>query len=136
MGVSLQGCLCPRVSVQGGGGSVQEGCLCPDGSLPRSVFVQRVSVQGCLCPGVSLSSDVSVQAGLYPGVSLQGRPPPSMITCGHYASYWNAFLFILMQFWVACPIWEILDPPLKVIWLTSHARPKFTVFKMYCLDLL
>ena len=63
MGVSLRGCLCPRVSVRGGGE------LCPRGmSLSRWVFAQErlcaeglcpsgVSVQECLCPGVCLSPD-------------------------------------------------------------------------------
>ena len=66
MGVSLRGCLCLGVSVRGGG-------FCPGGmslsrgSLPRGVFVQRVSVQV-----VSLSRQVSVQGSL-----SRGDPPVS-----------------------------------------------------------
>ena len=68
---------------------------------------------GCLCLGVSLSGGVSVQGGLCRGgVSVHGgslsrgslsvgplsggisvRETPRTVTCGRYASYWNAFLF-------------------------------------------
>ena len=87
------------------------------GSLSRGVFVQgslskRVSVQGGLCPGVS------IQAGLCPGGSVSEgglcagwwvflcrggsvRETPQTVTCGWYASYWNAFLLYTL---LACHI--------------------------------
>ena len=72
-GISVGGGLCPGR----GGVSVQEGgCLCPGrGSLSRK--------GGGLCPG---------RGRLCPGGSLSGRPPGT-VTCGRYASFWNAFLF-------------------------------------------
>ena len=48
--------------------------------------------------GVSLQRVVSVQRGLCqegvlcPGGSLSGNPIYRTVTCGRYASYWNAFL--------------------------------------------
>ena len=73
-----------------------QGDLCPMGSLSKGV-----SVQGDLCWGVSVQG-VSVQGGLFPGcLSVQGglclggslsTETPCMVTCGWYASYWNAFL--------------------------------------------
>ena len=71
-GVSVQGVFPGRWSLSRGG-SVQGG-LCPGG----------------LFPGGSLSKGVSVQRGVCPGGSLSGRPP--YVSCGRYASYWNAFL--------------------------------------------
>ena len=69
------------------------------------VMFSQVSVcpQGGLCPG----GGVPVQGGLCLGRSLSGRPlsggslsrgdlcqaDPRTVTCGRYASYWNAFLF-------------------------------------------
>ena len=74
-------CLCPR-GVSG---------LCPGGSGGLS---PGVSVQGGFCPGGSLQG-VSVQGGLsrgsLSGGSLLGKPP-STVTSGQYASYWNKFL--------------------------------------------
>ena len=69
MGVSVQGSLCPVVSLSKGG-------LCPGGLCPRGLCLGSlssglclgVSVQGSLCPVVSLS-----KGGLCPrGVSVQG----------------------------------------------------------------
>ena len=78
--MSVQGSLCPWVSVLGG--------LCPGRGLCPGV----VSVQGGLCPG-GLCLE-----GICPGVftpgDLSGRPLPTATpsdTCGRYASYWNAF---------------------------------------------
>ena len=70
----------------GVGISVQRGSL-----SRRRVSIRGVSIQGGylskggICPG-----GFSVQEG-----SLSGRPPPHMVTCGQYASYWNAFLLYL-----------------------------------------
>ena len=57
-------------------------------SVRGGISVQGVSVRvGCLRPGESLSGwGVSVQGGLCQG------DPPVRVTCGRYASYWNAFL--------------------------------------------
>ena len=71
--------------------------------LFTGVYVQRgISVHwGRLCPGlVSLSEGVSVWGvSVYReifvhGASLSGRLPRT-VTCGRYASYWNAFLFAI-----------------------------------------
>ena len=76
--------LCPGgVSVQGGQGSLSEGGLCPWGLCPRGV-----PVQGGLCPERgSLSRESLSMGGLCQG-------DPHMVTCGQYASYWNAFLLM------------------------------------------
>ena len=93
-----RGGLCPgggslsrgRVSVQGKGFCL--GDLCPGGVFVQRgslssgrIYVQgRVSVQGeGLCPGWGLS----------PAGSLSGTPHRT-VTCGRYASYWNAFLYL------------------------------------------
>ena len=84
-GVSVQGCLCPTWG------------LCQGGSLSRGISVQGVSVKGVSFQGVSvqgrsLSRGINVQ-----GVSIQGisvrETPAHTVTCGRYASYWNAFLW-------------------------------------------
>ena len=85
-GVSVQGGLCPGVSVKGV--SVQGG-LCPEGSLSGG-SLSRGLYQGDLCPGGLSSRGVSVQGGFCLGTSL-GRPPESEMSV--YSSYWNAFLF-------------------------------------------
>ena len=66
--------------------------------------------EGYVFTGVSLSTGW----GLYPGGGsltggslsrggfLLGRPPPRTVTCGRYASYWNAFLFISANSSVTC----------------------------------
>ena len=85
-GVSVQGGLClgsfGGVSVQG------DLCLCR-GSLSRGIYVQA---GGSLPRGVSLQEEVSVQGG-----SLSGRPP-STVTRGRYASYWNVFVLFIISF--------------------------------------
>ena len=104
-GVSVKGALCP-------GGLCQRGSL-SRGSLSKRLSVQGVSVKGALCPGGlcqrgSLSRGSLSRrdlcpgglcpGGLCPGLSVQGgslsRRSPSMVTCGCYASYWNAFLLL------------------------------------------
>ena len=94
-------------------------CLSTWGSLFRGGFCPGGLYPGGLCPGGPLSRGVSIQGkGLYPGegslsrerVSVQGkglcpgegslsrgvsvRETPHTVTCGWYASYWNAFLFL------------------------------------------
>ena len=62
--------------------------------LFRGISVQGIFVRGILVMGIS------VQGDLCPGrVSVQGshrvtdtRPPRRTVTCGRYASYWNALL--------------------------------------------
>ena len=89
------GSLSSVVSVQGRGLCLREGSLSKGG----------VSVRGGLCPGGpggSLSrGEVSVQGrGLCPGEGSLSRggvsvsETPRTVTCGWYASYWNAFLLI------------------------------------------
>ena len=80
------GALCPMDGLCSGGslsgGSLLED-LCPGGLCP-----------GGLCPGGSLSRGVSVL-----GVSVLGglcHGDPRMVTSGWYASYWNAFVLIIM----------------------------------------
>ena len=78
------------------------GDLCPGGSLSKGSLSREVSVQGISVQGVSIQGacvqGVSVQGGLSGGV-CQGEPPgqrpPCTMTRGPYASYWNAFLFVL-----------------------------------------
>ena len=63
------------------------------------LFTGAVSVQG----GGSLSGGVSV------------RETPRMVMCGQYASYWNAFLFLL------CKITSTISTPvLDVVLLLSR----------------
>ena len=79
-GVSVQGGLRPLVFVQRN--------LYPGGSLSREGGLYlRGLCPGGLCPGGSLSRGVSVW-----GVSV--RETPHMVR-GRYASYWNAFLFVI-----------------------------------------
>ena len=74
-GVSLQGGLCPGVSVQG------------------------VFVQGGLCPGVFLSRGVSVWGVSVQGVSVR-ETLHRTVTCGWYTSYRNASSLLLpMKLW-------------------------------------
>ena len=63
--------------------SMSRGSLSGEGSLSRGLCPGWVSVQGVSCPVTS-----SVQ-----GVSVREDPLPSTVTCGQYASHWNAFLF-------------------------------------------
>ena len=71
-------------------------------SVPGPMFLLGVSVQGAYVLGVSVQG-VSVQVGLRPGgvlvqrVSLRDLPdrPLCTVKSGRYASYWNAFLFLL-----------------------------------------
>ena len=106
-GVSVQG-----VSVQGG---LCSGGLCPGGlclggvvsvrgwwSLSRGFLSKGVSVQGGLCSGglcpggLCLGGVVSVRGGWsLPRGSLSGRASRT-VTCGWYASCWNAFLYWLL----------------------------------------
>ena len=65
------------------------------GSLSRVVSIQGGGLcLGGLCPGGSLSRGVSVQ-GDCQGDPPDRAPPPHTVTSGRYASYWNAFLFII-----------------------------------------
>ena len=85
----------------------------PEGSPSRGVSVWGVSVWGSLSRG-SLSRRASVQGGLCLGVSVQGRSlskgvsvwgslsrevsvteTPRTVMSGRYASYSNAFLFLM-----------------------------------------
>ena len=96
MGVSVHGGLCPWGSLSRGvsvqGVSVyRDGDLCPGGSLSRWSLSMGVSIHGG-----SLSRRVSVQDGgdlCSRGVSV--RETPFIVKCGEYASYWNAFLFLV-----------------------------------------
>ena len=45
---------------------------------------------------ILFTGGVSVKGGLCPGGLCQGEPPPT-VTCGKNASYWNAFLFSLLN---------------------------------------
>ena len=76
-GISVQGSLCLEGLCPGGSLS---GVLCP-GGLSGRIPVWGVSVQGVCVRGASL----------FRGVSVMETP----VTCGRYASYWNAFLFLL-----------------------------------------
>ena len=53
----------------------------------NSIFAASVNLTdnatGDLCPGGLCPGGVSVQGGLFQG-------PPPTVTCGRYASYWNA----------------------------------------------
>ena len=102
----------PGVSIQGGsvwGVSVKrdlcpEGGLCPGGSLSRGSLSGGFCLGG-LCLGVSVWG-VSVWGSLSRGglclrVSLSGRAsvmetPLRTVTRGRYASYWNAFLYVII----------------------------------------
>ena len=79
-------------------------CCCrryrPQTKFVKSIFSQCLSVHGGgggLCPGGfqpgGCPGGVSVQESLSRG-SLSGRPPRT-VTCGQYASYWNAFLLLI-----------------------------------------
>ena len=109
-GVSVQEDLCP-------GGSLSMGGLCPGGFLSRGVSVQEGLCRGGLCPrGLcprGLCLGISVRGDLCPERSLSGRPPCT-VTCGRYASYWNAFLFSLnfvaaqSEYWILYEaIWKL-----------------------------
>ena len=83
-------CFYRCLSVQGG---LCLWSLCLGGLCPGGLY-WGVSVQGSLS-GESVSRWVSVQGGVCLGCLCQGDPSPaSTVTCGRYASYWNAFLFI------------------------------------------
>ena len=100
MGLCPQGCLCSGGLCAGGlclvGVSVQ-GVYVQGGSLSRLVSVQGGLCLGGLCPGDLCpqgdlcAGRVSVQGG----GSLSGRPP-CMVKSGRYASYWNAFLLLIL----------------------------------------
>ena len=56
---------------------------------------------GGLCPGVGVGSLSGGGGSLSRGALCQGDPPPPTetprtVTCGRYASYWNAFLISLI----------------------------------------
>ena len=84
--------------------------LPPAGSCGKVMFL-HLSVShsvhgGVLCPsmhhrshdwgGRSLSGGGSVQGRVsVQGGSWSGRPPPCTVSRGRYASYWNAFLFVM-----------------------------------------
>ena len=74
--------------------SVQGGSLSRVVSIQGGVSVWGVSVQGGLCPGGSLSRG-SLSRGVCQGDPPDRAPPPHTVTSGRYASYWNAFLFII-----------------------------------------
>ena len=62
-----QGGLCLGISVQG--------CLCPGVSLSRGSLSRRVSFQGSLCPGgVSVWGRSLSRGGICPGGSVRGPP--------------------------------------------------------------
>ena len=74
--------------------------------LPPTAKLREGNVFTPLCHSVHrLGGGGSVQGGLCPRGCVQGRslsrtgslsgspPPPRMVTCKRYASYWNAFLF-------------------------------------------
>ena len=63
-------------------------CLCLGGLCLGRGLCPGVSVPGGSLSRGSLSSGISVQ-----GVSVREDPHPSTVTCGRYASHWNAFLF-------------------------------------------
>ena len=106
-GISVPACIIGQmtrgVSVQGG--------ICPGGSLSRGISVREGLCPGGLCPGGSLSREVSVQEGLCPERPPGQRSLPRLVTCGWYASYWNAFLFvnILSEFIVECIFYHFPD---------------------------
>ena len=86
--------VCVKNSVHGGWGVCVPACttghitrgggLCPGGVLSRAGP----------CPGGSLSRRGSLSGGsLSRGVSV--RETPHTVASGWYASYWNAFLFII-----------------------------------------
>ena len=89
------GCLSRGVSVWGLSGRISvQGVSAQGGSLSRV----WVSFQGVGLPGGSLSGWVLCPGGSGPGGSLSKGGlcrggDPSTVTCGRYASYWNAFLF-------------------------------------------
>ena len=81
-----------RVSVQLG---LCPGGLCPGGLCLVGCLCRAVSVHRGLCPGGFLSRGVSLHMGLCPGGCLcQGDL--HMVKSRQYASYWIAFLFILI----------------------------------------
>ena len=100
-GVSVQGVSVQGVSAQGQslpGGSLS-GYPCPGGSLSRGSLSGEslsrvVSVQGVSKSGPP-SRGVSVWVGLCWAVSV--RETSHTVTSGLYASYWNAFLSILLS---------------------------------------
>ena len=64
------------------------------GSLSRAVSLQLVSVQG----GVSVQWGSLFSGGLCLKVSVQeGQRDPLTVKSRRYASYWNAFLFLLVS---------------------------------------
>ena len=60
--------------------------------LPPATKLQEGNVFTPVCD--SVHKGVSAQGGLCPRGSLLGElgPVSVMVTCGRYASYWNAFL--------------------------------------------
>ena len=109
--------VCDSVHWGGGGslwGSLSRGSLSMGVSVHRvsvqGVSVQGISIQGGLCPGrgslsVSLWGSLSrgylsseslsrgsLSRGLCPRRGVPVREIPRTVTCGWYASYWNAFL--------------------------------------------
>ena len=71
-----------------GDGSLSRVGFCP-GGVPLSI---GISVQGGLCPGgVYIQEGISVHGGSLSRGSVMETTPVT-VTCGRYASYWNAFL--------------------------------------------
>ena len=94
--------LCRGVSVQRGLGpgrppysNLREVCILLECILVNlyfntGMFDQTHDKQNSLCPGGSLSGSLS-SGSLSRGGLCPGRTPHT-VTCGRYASYWNAFL--------------------------------------------
>ena len=85
--VSVQG-----ISVQAG---LCLGGLCPGGLYPGGLSVQWISIQGRSLSGGSLSGRSLSGGSLSGGVSV--RETPCTVMGGRYVSYWNAFLFTMIN---------------------------------------
>ena len=96
-GVSVQGGVPVLEGLYPGGSLSRGGGLCPGGSLSREGPLSKGGSMSRGRGSLSRGRGVSVREGLCPGGSLskgglcQGAPP-NMVTCGWYASYWNAFV--------------------------------------------
>ena len=110
-GVSVPACITGNMTSGSLSRGLCPGGLCPGrslsrGSLSRGISVKGVSIHGgSLCPwglcpgGICLGGMVSVLGCPSRGVSLRENPrteTPRLVTCGWYASYWNAFLLFII----------------------------------------